>query len=347
MHLKRLSQLHGVSGDETKVREYIRDYFEDKEYGTYTDKLGSVIASNDVMGLKVSVVAHMDEVGMIVSYIDENGLIYFNPIGSWFKQSMLNHRVSIKTDEKQIYTGIIGSASPHALPDKMNTKIEIDEMFIDIGYDSKQEVESLGIEIGNFICPIGEYTNLGNKIVSKALDNRVGCSLLLDIEEQVDNEQININYVGTVQEEVGLRGAQTSSTLIETDIAIILDVTICGDTPNVDSKKFQTNMGDGPSICLFDMRTIPNKKLLTYVKKIAKDNNIDVQYYTMQTGATDGGRYNVMAGGSAVISIAVPSRYIHANNSMISISDYNKTKELVATLLNSLDNEKIMDICEF
>lgn len=347
-HLHNLSQMHGVSGDETDVRNYLANSFNTKGYKLSTDKLGSLIATNEGDEVaKVSLVAHMDEVGMIVSYIDDSGLIYFNPIGSWFKQSMLNHRVAIKTSSDQIFIGLIGSASPHALPDGLNTKIEIDEMFIDIGYDSKAEVKALGIEMGNFICPIGQYTEVGNKIISKALDNRVGCALLLDIEEEVTNSQININYVGTVQEEVGLRGAQTSSTVIETDIAIVVDVTICGDTPNVDSKKFQTNMGDGPSICLFDKRTIPNKKLLAYVKQVAVLNDIDVQYYTMQTGATDAGRYNVMAGGSAVISIAIPSRYVHANNSMISSEDYLQTKKLIKTILNDLDQSKVNSICQF
>lgn len=346
-HLQTLSQLHGVSGDETLVREYLYSNFKDYKLAISTDKLGSIIASNQKAGSKVSLVAHMDEVGMIVSYIDDCGLIYFNPIGSWFSQSILNHRVEIKTNDGSRHLGIIGSASPHALPQGAKTKIEIDDMFIDVGCDSKREVLDLGIELGNFICPVGDYHQIGNKLLSKALDDRAGCALLLDILEEVTNDQVAINYIGTVQEEVGLRGAQTSSSTVETDLAIILDVTICGDTPNVDSRKFQTNMNSGPSICLFDKRTIPNQKLLGYVKTIAEKNKIPIQYYTMQTGATDGGRYNVMAGGSAVISIALPARYVHANNSMISKADYQNTKKLIVNLINSLTSERIDDITSF
>lgn len=346
-HLKKLSQLHGVSGDEKQVAHYLVENFRQTESKLFTDKLGSVIATNGVESNKVSIVAHMDEVGFMISYIDESGLLYFNPVGSWFSQSMLNHRVEIKTATGEMYLGIIGSASPHALPNKMDTKITIDEMFIDIGCDSKQEVLAKGIELGNFVVPVGEYQELGNKILSKALDNRVACALLLDLANEINNNKININYVATVQEEVGLRGAQTSSTIIESDVAIVLDVTVCGDTPNVDSKKFQTNMNQGPSICLFDKRTIPNQKLLGYVKEIAEKHEIPVQYYTMQTGATDGGRYNVMAGGCAVISIGVPSRYIHANNSMISQEDYQNTLKLVTKLINELTESKVKEFINY
>ncbi len=345
-HLQKLTQIHGASGDEDLVREYLLKYFERKSYNIQTDNLGSIIVSNNDNRKSVSVVAHMDEVGMIVSYIDECGLIYFNPIGSWFDQSMLNHRVEIKTNNGDYKLGIIGSASPHALPKDMK-KIEIDQMFIDIGADSKKQVIDAGITIGCFICPVGQYSDLGTKVIAKAFDNRAGCALLLDIEKEVINDDIKINYIGTVQEEVGLRGAQTSSTVVKTDIALILDVVICGDTPNVDSRKFQTNMNDGPSICLFDMRTIPNKKLVNYVKQVATDNNINFQHYTLQTGATDGGRYNVMAGGSAVISIGLPTRYLHANNSMISKADYNQTKQLIIKILNDLTPEKISNITTF
>ncbi len=346
-HLEALSQLHGVSGDEMQVANYLIDNFSKEKFTLKADKLGSIIANQNKGTKTVSVVAHMDEVGMIVSYIDASGLLYFNPIGSWFSQSMLNHRVMIKTNTNEIIPGLIGSASPHALRDGMDTRFRIDEMFIDIGCDSKAEVEALGIELGNFVAPVGEYTKMGNKIVSKALDNRVACALLLDLSKQVINEQLNLNYVATVQEEVGLRGAQTSSTMLESDVAIILDVTICGDTPNVESKKFQTNMNQGPSICLFDKRTIPNQKLVSYVKEVATKYNVPIQYYTLQTGATDGGRYNVMAGGSAVISIGVPSRYIHANNSMISEQDYNDTLTLVTHLLNDLTPERIAEFLSF
>lgn len=346
-HLQTLSQLHGVSGDESLVREYLSSNFKKNKLEITSDKLGSIIGSTKDKGPTVSLVAHMDEVGMIVSFIDESGLIYFNTIGSWFSQSMLNHRVKIKINNGDTHLGVIGSASPHALPQGTKTKIEIADMFIDIGCDNRKQVEALGVELGNFICPVGEYNQIGNKVLSKALDDRAGCALLLDIQPEVQNKQIGINYIGTVQEEVGLRGAQTSSTLVETDIAIILDVTICGDTPNVDSRKFQTNMNEGPSICLFDKRTIPNQKLLSYVKKIAMQYEIPVQYYTMQTGATDGGRFNVMAGGSAVLSIALPSRYVHANNSMISIEDYKNMKELIVSVVNDLTPELIEEILSF
>ncbi|MFV0246448.1 MAG: M42 family metallopeptidase [Mycoplasmatales bacterium] len=345
--LKELTQFHGLSGFEDEVRMYIKSEAEKNGFKTSHDKLGSIVATKCNGVNTVALVAHMDEVGFIVKYIDKNGFIYFETVGNWWKQSILNHKVSIKTKNSKI-NGIIGSISPHALSDDMiKNGVNIKDMYIDIGANSLQDVIDEGIEIGNPICPIGEYEKLNDKLISKALDDRAGCSILLDMANICHEQDYNLSLVGTAQEEVGLRGAQASAHIVNADIAIILDVTICGDSPGINEKDFQTNMNQGPSICVFDKRTIPNQKLLNFVKEVSKNNNIPIQYYSMSTGATDGGRYNVVNAGSAVISIAIPSRYIHANNSMISSTDYIQTRKLVCKLLQTLSDEKISEIINF
>lgn len=348
-YLKELSLASGVSGDETEVRRIMHRALKDKVDEIYFDGLGSFISKKGNGKTKVALVSHMDEVGFMVKYIDDNGYVYFDPIGSWFNQTMLNQKVEIKDFNGKRHLGIIGSIAPHSLtPEMKKTPIAIESMFIDLGYNSKQEVMDAGIAIGNFINPYSEYVEFGNdKIMVKSLDNRVGASLVIDTMLGLDNDEIQLYGVGTVQEEVGLRGAQTSSTTIAPDLAIAVDTIVAGDTPMMDEVKYPCQLGKGPSMSLFDMRAIPNQRLQRRVEQIAKEKNIPFQVYTLKTGATDAGRYNVMAGGCPVLTIAVPTRYIHSNHSIMAKADYENTQRLITEIIQAVNPEFMADINDY
>lgn len=226
--------------------------------------------------------------------------------------------------------------------------LSFDEMFIDIGASSREEVEKRGIAIGDFISPEANFACWGeDRIVGKALDNRVGCALMAELLQAVDNPEITLYGVGCVEEEVGLRGAQTSAEHIKPDVVIVMDTAVAGDVPGIDSIKYPLKLGAGPGLMLFDKRYFPNQRLVAALKERAQSSQAPLQFCTMKTGATDGGRYNVMGGGRPVAALCLPTRYLHANSGMISATDYDALFTLVRELLASLTADKVSAFSDF
>lgn len=347
--LKALCDCSAVSGDEQEVRDVLIDTLEEHADEIRFDGLGSFIARKGARGPKVAIVGHMDEVGFMVTHITDEGFIRFDTIGGWWSQSMLNHRVTIRTRSGRKIPGVIGSVAPHALSEKQKQQPMIfDEMFVDIGANSREEVVNRGIAMGDFISPEANFARWGeDKIVAKALDNRVGCALMAELFQSVENPNITLYGVGSVEEEVGLRGAQTSAESIKPDVVIVLDTAVAGDVPGIDAVKYPLKLGYGPGVMLFDKRYFPNQKLLAALKASAEKREAALQFSTMKTGATDGGRYNVMGGGRPVVALCLPTRYLHANSGMISAMDYDAALTIVHELLMSLDEENVAAFTQF
>ncbi|EDT2839334.1 aminopeptidase [Salmonella enterica subsp. enterica] len=347
--LQQLCEASAVSGDEQEVRSVLINALESGVDEITFDGLGSFVARKGERGPKVAIVGHMDEVGFMVTHIDEGGFIRFTTIGGWWNQSMLNHRVTVRTRAGAKIPGVIGSVAPHALTEKQKQQpLSFDEMFIDIGANCREEVEKWGVAIGDFISPEANFARWGDdKIVGKALDNRVGCALMAELLQAVDNPEIILYGVGSVEEEVGLRGAQTSAEHIKPDVVIVLDTAVAGDVPGIDSIKYPLKLGDGPGLMLFDKRYFPNQRLVAALKESAKRSGAPLQFCTMKTGATDGGRYNVMGGGRPVAALCLPTRYLHANSGMISAKDYDALFTLVRDLLVSLTADNVKAFTDF
>ena len=347
--LKRLCNATAVSGDEQEVRDILLAELEGCADDISFDGLGSFIARRGNRGPKVAIVGHMDEVGFMVSHITEEGFIRFTTIGGWWSQSMLNHRVTLRTREGKHVPGVIGSVAPHALSDKQKQQpVDFDEMFIDIGANSREEVAKSGISIGDFISPEANFAHWGeDKIVGKALDNRAGCALMAELFQAVNNPDITLYGVASVEEEVGLRGAQTSAEHIKPDVVIVLDTAVAGDVPGIDKIKFPLKLGHGPAAMLFDKRYFPNQKLTALLKECAANTESPLQFCIMKTGATDGGRYNVMGGGRPVLALCLPTRYLHANSGMISESDYDALFSMVHRLLHQLNSDTVAALGDF
>lgn len=346
--LKQLVMASGTSGDEQEIREILYKELVDQADEITFDGLGSFIARKGSKGPKVAIIAHMDEVGFIVKHISDDGFISFDTVGSWWNQSMLNHRVEIRTGTGKV-AGIIGSIAPHALSETDKARpMEPDAMFIDIGADSAEMVAEMGVAVGDFVCPEPNFAELTqDRILGKALDNRAGCALVTELFKRCENEEITLYAVATVQEEVGLRGAQTSAEVIAPDIAIVIDTMVAGDTPGFDRIKFPLKLGSGAALALFDKRYIPHQKLKQDLMDTARSMAEPLQFCTMKTGATDGGRYNVMGGGRPVVAFCLPTRYLHANSSMISRSDYDSLATLLDHFLATYDTEKHVAICRY
>jgi len=347
--LKALCDANAVRGDEQEVRDILIDTLEPHADDITFDGLGSFIARKGARGPKVAIVGHMDEVGFMVTHITDEGFIRFDTIGGWWSQSMLNHRVTIRTRSGRKIPGVIGSVAPHALSEKQKSlPMSFDEMFVDIGANSREEVLSRDIAMGDFISPESDFCRWGeDKIVAKALDNRAGCALMAELFVAVNNPDITLFGVGSVEEEVGLRGAQTSAEHIKPDVVIVLDTAVAGDVPGIDAVKYPLRLGQGPGVMLFDKRYFPNQTLLSALKTSAAKRETPLQFSTMKTGATDGGRYNVMGGGRPVVALCLPTRYLHANSGMISTMDYDAAFAMVHELLMSLNEEKVAAMTHF
>lgn len=348
--LKDLTDAKGISGNEREVREVMKGYIKDYADEVTTDGLGSLIAkrTGDSNGPKIMVAGHLDEVGFMVTNIDDKGFIRFQTVGGWWSQVMLAQRVTIVTKKGDV-TGIIGSKPPHILPAEARKKpVEIKDMFIDIGASSREEAMELGVRPGDQIVPYFDFTVMKNEkmLLAKAWDNRIGCAVAIEVLKNLKRvNHPNIVYgVGTVQEEVGLRGAKTSAHLIEPDIAFGVDVGIAGDTPGITEKEALGKMGKGPQIILYDASMVSHKGLRDFVVEVAEEAGIPYQFDAMPGGGTDSGSIHLTAGGVPSLSITIATRYIHTHAAMLHRDDFENTVKLLTEVIKRLDKETVEKI---
>lgn len=344
--LKSLTDVNGISGHEMQVKSLMKDYLTPVSDEIVEDRLGGIFGKkNATHGTKSLMISgHLDEIGFIVTQIDEQGSIYFTPIGGWWNQVMLSQKVTITTENGKEIRGIIGSKPPHALsPEERKKPVDIKNMYIDIGVGSKEEAKEAGIELGNMITPYSEFESLANDkyLTAKALDNRYGCALAVDVLQQLKDENIDINlYAGaTVQEEVGLRGAKVAANLIKPDLAIAVDVGVAYDVPGMTSEKNEGKLGDGPLAILMDATSIAHNGLRKHIKDVAEHHNIPVQWATTPGGGTDAGSIHVANEGIPTITIGVPLRYMHSNVSVLNIDDYTNSVRLITEIVRSLNDD--------
>ncbi len=342
--MQELTEALGVPGQEDEVRGLMARYL--APYGELVrDNLGSIVARvagpDAGQGPRVLVAGHMDEVGFMVTHITDEGYLRFQPLGGWWEQVMLAQRVRIRTRKGDVI-GVTGSKAPHILPPEDRSKmVTKKEMFIDIGAASRAEVQEIGVRPGDPIVPVCPFTVLSkpDMLMAKAWDDRMGCAMAVEICRLLkDQTHPNVLYCGaTVQEEVGLRGAQTLSQLVQPDVAIALDVGIAGDTPGVQPQDVAGRLGKGPVVLIYDGSLIPNTRLRDLVGDVAADEGIAIQYDWMAAGGTDAGRMQLAGSGAPSISIGVAARYIHSAASIISRRDWEQAAGLVAAVIRRLD----------
>ncbi|MGY0693121.1 M42 family metallopeptidase [Virgibacillus sp. FSP13] len=348
--LKDLTDARGIPGNEKEVRDVMEGYIKPFADEVYTDNLGSLIAkkAGNENGPKIMVAGHLDEVGFMVTRIDDNGYIYFQTTGGWWSQVMLAQRVTIMSGKGDV-TGIIGSKPPHILSAEVRKKpVEIKDMFIDIGAASKEEAMDFGVRPGDSIVPYFEFTPLKNEkmLLAKAWDNRIGCAIAIEVLKQLkDQDHPNIVYgVGTVQEEVGLRGARTAAHKINPDIGFGVDVGIAGDMPGVSDKDADSKLGEGPQIVLYDASMVSHKGVRDFIVNTADENNIPYQFTSMAGGGTDSGSIHLTANGVPSLSITIATRYIHSHAAILHRDDFENAVKLIVEAIKKLDRDKVNEI---
>ena len=319
--LKKLTQIYGPSGNEEEIREFITSEIKDLVDELITDAMGNLIAHKKGNGKKLMFAAHMDEIGIIVTFIDKDGFLRFSNIGGISQYYALFQKVIFKNGT----VGVVGYEEK--VEDMKDLKIE--KMYIDIGAKSKEEAEKL-VDIGDAACFMGEFHIHANKVSSKALDNRLGCYMLIETIKRVKASPNDLYFVFTVQEELGLRGAKTSAYSVSPDYAIAIDVTDTGDTPG--SKPMALKLGKGPAIKVKDNSVIVHPVIKNMMVETAKTLNIPYQMEVLERGGTDSGAIHLTKGGipSGVLSIA--TRYIHSPAEMVDMDDVRNGMELLKAI---------------
>lgn len=345
--LKELTDARGIPGNEREVREVMKKYIAPYADEITTDGLGSLIAKKTGKegGPKIMVAGHLDEVGFMVTQIDDKGFLRFQPVGGWWNQVMLAQRVTIVTKKGDV-TGIIGSKPPHVLsPEARKKPVEIKDMFIDIGASSREEAQEWGIRPGDMVVPYFEFTVMKNEkmLLAKAWDNRIGCAIAVEVLKQLkDVDHPNVVYgVGNVQEEVGLRGAKTATYKIEPDIGFAVDVGIAGDTPGISEKEAMSKMGKGPQIVVYDASLVSHKGLRDLVTDTADELGIPYQFDSIPGGGTDAGSISLTHNGVPALAITIATRYIHSHAAMLHRDDFENAVKLIVEVIKRLDRETV------
>lgn len=342
---KTLTELPGAPANEHAVRAFMKKELEKYADDVIQDNLGGVFGVKHGNGPKVMVAGHMDEVGFMVTQITDNGMLRFQPLGGWWNQVLLAQRVQIITDMGPV-TGVISSIPPHNLTDEQRKKpMEIKNMLIDIGADDRADVEKIGVKPGDSIVPATAFEVMANekKILAKAWDNRYGCGLAIELLKELNDVTLpNELYSGaTVQEEVGLRGAQVAANMIQPDIFYALDASPANDADG--DKKAFGQLGKGALLRIFDRTMVTHRGMREFVLDTAESNNIPYQYFTSQ-GGTDAGRVHVSNNGVPSAVIGICSRYIHTSASIIHVDDYAAAKELLIRLVQQTDQNTVDQI---
>ena len=344
---RTLTELPGAPGNEHAVRKFMKEQLSKYSDDIIQDGLGGIfgVKKGQENGPKVMVAGHMDEVGFMVTSVTDNGMIRFQTLGGWWSQVLLAQRVQVMTDNGPV-TGVIGSIPPHLLDESQRSKpMDIKNMLIDIGADDKEDAKKIGIKPGQQIVPICPFTPMANekKILAKAWDNRYGCGLSVELLKELNGVDLpNTLYSGaTVQEEVGLRGAQTAANMIDPDIFFALDASPANDMSG--SKKEFGHLGKGALLRILDRSMVTHRGMREFILDTAESNDIPYQYFVSQ-GGTDAGRVHISNEGVPSAVIGICSRYIHTAASMIHIDDYAAAKELITKLVKECDRSTIESI---
>ena len=346
--LKELCLAHGAPSCEDEVRGVARRYL--ASLGEVeTDRLGSLLCTmknGAADGPRVLVAGHMDEVAFAVQHITAEGFLRIVPLGNWWTHNLLSQRLSLRTRSGEKVLGVVTSTPPHLLDKDASTKVlPIEDLYVDIGAPSKAYAEEvLGVSLGDTLVPATDFTPMNNPelYVSKAFDNRVGMAAAIRsaIELQEESLPCQLLIGGSVQEEVGLRGARTLAQLAKPDLAIVLEGPPADDTPGFEASASQGRLGGGAQIRLLDPSAISNRPLADHTVDVAKANSIPYQIAVRRTGATDAGSFHVANTGVPTVVIGVPARYIHTHNAILDIKDYAATIQLVKALVLSLNHKR-------
>jgi len=338
--LSLFADAHGLSGYEDDVAALLQDQMESLVEEVRVDKMGNVVGIRAGKGPAVMIAAHMDEIGLMVSHIDDNGYLRVVPIGGWFDQTILCQRVVVHTHTGNRITGVVGSRPPHLMDGEERRKmVKLKDMFVDCGFTSLAEAEKAEVEIGSPITLDRDLKHMDNDFVTgKALDNRAGLVMMLGALNRLKGKKVpaTIQAVGTVQEETGLKGARTSAFGLDPDVALATDVTIPGDHPGVSRNEAHVVAGKGPVITVIDAAgrgIMAPRPVIRWLRESAEKESIPYQLQAGQSGSTDATAIYISKTGVPCSVVSVPTRYIHSPVEVLSLRDLEQGAQLIAAAI--------------
>jgi endoglucanase len=339
--LRQLSEAVGVSGAETEVRRLLRDLIADSVDEWSVDALGNLIAIKRGDGssdLRVMVDAHMDEVGLMVTEIDSQGTARFDVVGGFDDRALLGKVVQVGPKK---LPGVIGARPVHLLRTRAELErvVKRNDMRIDIGAESKDSA-ARKMKPGDRATFLTPYREFGDRAVGKALDNRAGCAILVELLRAA-RYPFDLIGVFSVQEEIGTMGAQVASYAVNPDVALVLECTPAYDLPNEEDASPNVALGRGASVYVMDNRTIQDPRLVAHLMRTAEAHGLAFQVRQPGGGGTNTGSIQRAGPGVPVATLATPGRYLHAPASMISLSDYDQVRRLAEAALRGLNREML------
>ena len=332
--LERLCKCDGISGDEGEVRELIIEEIKPYADSITVDNLGNLIVHKQGKNRaksKLMLSAHMDEVGLMVNDITSDGYIKFDEVGGIDRRVLLGKSVTVG---KNKVSGVIGIKPIHLCKGEENGRIpELSEMYIDIGADSKDDALK-HIKYGDSINFVSDFTVTSGSITSKALDDRFGCLVLIElIKRELDYD---MDFVFVVQEEVGLRGAKVAAFTVDPEFALVIETTTAADIPEIDENKQVCNLSYGAVISVMDRRTIYDKEMIALASECAEKSDIKTQYKRAVAGGNDAGVIHSSKSGVRTLAVSLPCRYLHSPNCVVNKQDCVNMINLVSTLAENI-----------
>ena len=325
--LQTLTETFGPSGHEDEVRKIVRSEVESLADEIRVDTLGNLIvrkrptkAAQDAR--KIMIAAHMDEIGVIASHVDENGFIRFAPIGGVFRRYVLGGRVRFLNGTQ----GIIGFDRL----DNVNELPTLDKVYIDVGATSPRDCP---VKVGDVAAFDRQFSDMGDRLAAKSMDNRVGVLVAIETLRALKSTSFDIYFVFTTQEEVGVRGATTSAYGVDPDLGIALDVTPSGDTPH--ALRMEMALGKGPCIKIQDVGMIADPRVVQWMVRTAEKNKIPYQREVLLIGGTDARAIQLTRAGVPAGCLSIPVRYVHSPSEMVDYSDVQNTVKLLSALLRT------------
>ena len=349
--LQQLADAHGPSGFEEPVRRIMVERMKPLSDKLSYDGLGSVIAVQGSAGPRIMVDAHMDELGGIVRRVTPEGWLTMQMLGGWLDQALFDQRWTILGSKGPV-RAITGIRDIHIVPTEERAKSYPREaVFLDVGAKSAAEVAALGIAPGDPVAPDAPFAVMNNtqNYLGKAWDDRVGCAVLVEAMKRLHGARHpnQLFFVATVQEEIGLRGAHTSSDLVKPEIGIAIEGGVVRDAPGNHPEEAQEVLGGGPAIFLYDSSALPNRKLVELLRQVAVEKKIPLQSDLVQGYGDDSAEMQKSNGGAPTINIVVPVRFTHSHNGIINRKDFDQTVELVVALLQRLDAGTVANLKDF
>jgi putative aminopeptidase FrvX len=355
--LQRLADAPGPPGAEEPVRAIMVPEMKPFVSTPITyDGMGSVIAQQDPKGgankgPRIMIDAHMDELGGMVRRVTPNGFLTMQMLGGWLDQALVDQRWIIIGSKGPVHA-VTGIRDIHIVAPTERTQVYPREsLYLDIGARNAEEAAAMGVSPGDPVVPDAPFTvmNGSKNYLGKGWDDRIGCAVLIEAMRRTAAmpHPNTLLYVATTQEEVGLRGARTAAQIVKPEIGIAIEGGITGDTAGARPDETQAKLGAGPGMFLYDSSTIPNRKVVAFVRKTAAEKNIPLQADLVQGYGDDSAEMQTTNGGTPTINLVVPVRYTHSHNGIVNRGDFDQMVDLVVAMLMKLDRPTVDALRDF